>query len=143
MIDAMAAPADDETAATTLDAVARKHGIVLLVQFGSSVTGRVHPRSDVDLAVRLARPPDSLGALAELIHDLQRLFPDREVDVALLHRADPLLLRKITEACRLLYGSPRALHELKIHAFKRYQDHRRFLDMERRFVANALHASAR
>lgn len=122
--------------------LAAKHGIVLLLQFGSSVTGKVHARSDVDLAVLLERVPTTLEAHADLIADLQDLFPEREVDVALINRADPLFLKKITEACRLLYGSPQALQRLLIYAFKRYQDHRRYLDMERQYVRRTLQDTA-
>jgi predicted nucleotidyltransferase len=118
--------------------VARKHGIILLLQFGSSVSGTLHERSDVDLAVLLERVPRSLQAHAELLEDLQQLFPDREVDLALLNRADPLFLRKISEGCCLLHGSPRELQRFKIYAFKRYQDHRRYLEMERRYVERSL-----
>ena len=45
-----------------------------------------------------------------------------QVDLVLLNRADPLLLKKITERCALVYGPERRLHELKMYAFKRYQD---------------------
>jgi len=118
--------------------IAEKPGIQLLLRFGSSVTGRLHTRSDVDLAVLLERVPRSLEAHSELLGDLQELFPDREVDLALLNRADPLLLRRITEACQLLYGSSGVLQRLKIYAFKRYQDHRKYLDLERQYVERAL-----
>ena len=47
-------------------------------------------------------------------------------------------VRKITETCHLLHGSPRALQRLKIYAFKRYQDHRKYLEMERRYVEHSL-----
>ena len=107
------------------------------------MSGRTHATSDVDLAVLLERRPASLEAHAELLGDLQALLPGREVDVALINGADPLFLKKITERCRLLYGSPRALHELKIYAFKRYQDHRRFLAMERAYVNGKIRALAR
>ncbi len=86
----------------------------------------------------LDRPRLSLGEQAELTHALQRLFPDREVDLAILNHADPLFLKKITDSCRLLHGSPGVLQRLKLLAFKRYQDHRRYLDLERRFVARAV-----
>jgi predicted nucleotidyltransferase len=122
--------------------VARKHGIVLLLQFGSTVTGRSDPRSDVDLAVLLQHVPASLSAHAALLEDLQALFPVAEVDLALLNRADPLFLKKILENHRVLYGSTRAVHELKIYAFKRYQDHRKYLDMESRYVERFLREQA-
>ena len=123
---------------TRLDEIARRHGILLLLQFGSTVAGRARPDSDIDLAVLLERPPVSFEQYAELIDDLQRLYPDREVDVALINRADPLFLKKITEECLLVYGLPRRLPELKLYAFKRYQDHRKYLAMEREYVARTL-----
>jgi len=118
--------------------IAEKHGMILLLRFGSSVKGTLHARSDVDLAVLLERLPSSLAEHSDLLEDLQRLFPEREVDLAFINRADPLFLKKITEACHLLYGSPRVLQELKIYAFKRYQDHRKYLDLERRYVESSL-----
>jgi len=123
-------------------AVAKKHGILLLVQFGSSVTGKLHAHSDMDLAALLKEVPESLAAYGELAADVQGLFPGREVDLALLNRADPLFLKKITEACRLLYGSTQQLQQMKIYAFKRYQDHRKYLEMERRYVEDSLQALA-
>ena len=125
-------------AADDLDRIARAYGIRLLLQFGSSVTGKVHPRSDVDLGVLLERPAPTPAEHAELLHELQRLFPDREVDLAILNHADPLFLKQVTDNCRLLHGSEAEFRRLKLYAFKRYQDHRRYLDLERRFVAEAL-----
>ncbi len=123
--------------------IAEKHGIVLLLRFGSSVTGTVHAHSDVDLAVLLERVPSSLAEHADLLGDMQQLFPEQEVDLALINRADPLFLKRITEACHLLYGSVRVLQRLKIYAFKRYQDHRKYLDLERRYVERSLEHLAR
>src|SRR5512144_135707 len=89
-----------------LETIARRHGIELLLEFGSVVTGQVHPRSDLDLAVLFDRPVVSFEELADLRHELQTLNPDREVDLAIINHADPLFLRRITERCRLLHGSP-------------------------------------
>lgn len=126
-----------------LASVARKHDIELLVQFGSSATGRMHPLSDLDLAVAASRVSETFEAQADLIADLQALVPDREVDVVFINRADPLLLKRITERCVLLYGSPRRFQELKMYAFRRYQDHRRYLAMERDYVDRRLRAARR
>ena len=126
-----------------LSAIVRKHDIRLLLQFGSTVSGHAHASSDMDVAVLLAARPASLEAHAELIADLQALLPDRDVDVALINGADPLFLKQITERCRLLSGTPSALHELKMYAFTRYQDHRRFLEMEREYVRDRIRVLAR
>ncbi len=125
-----------------LSAVCRTRGIRLILQFGSTVSGRSHAASDIDLAVLLAQRPASLDEHVDLVADLQSLLPGQDVDVALVNGADPLFLKKITEHCRLLHGSPRALNELKIYAFKRYQDHRRFLAMERQYVSRRIRALA-
>jgi len=118
--------------------LARRHRIALILQFGSTVDGAVHERSDVDVGLLLDRRRPDLEELAEIDADLQRLFPERQVDLAVLDRADPLFLHQVVGRCRLLAGSPRRLAELKIYAFKRYQDHRRFLAMEREHVRRVL-----
>ena len=113
--------------------IARRHGARLLVQFGSTVSGRTHPGSDVDVAVLFEGPPE-YARLGALLADLEACFPGRTVDLGLLHHADPLFLKKVLENARLLAGSPRDLARLRIYAFRRYQDHRRFLRLERRHL---------
>jgi len=125
-----------------LEVLARRYGIVLLLDFGSAVSGRMHARSDVDLAVLLERAPLGLDEHAALLHDLQALHPGREVDLAVINHADPLFLKQVTQGCRLAYGSERRLQALKLNAFKRYQDHRRYLALERDYVRRALRTLA-
>ena len=119
------------------DRVAHAHGIRLLLQFGSTVTGRVHAKSDVDVAVLLERPRQTLEERGAMVHDLQALFPDRELDLAVLNHADPLFLKQVMDTARLLYGTAADLRRLQLLAFKRYQDHRKYFELERRFVADA------
>jgi predicted nucleotidyltransferase len=128
---------------TRYDELAERYGIVLLLQFGSTLTGKTHPRSDLDLAVLLETAALSFDDQLALQRELEALHPERPVDVVFLNTADPLLLKKVTESCRLLYGPLRKLHELKILAFKSYQDHRKFLDMERTYVRRAVQAPSR
>jgi predicted nucleotidyltransferase len=124
--------------ARRLEDIARTFGVVLLVQFGSTVSAREHAKSDLDLAALLEDPCPSLRVFSDLLHDLQTLSPDRKIDLALINRADPLFLKRIVEQCRLLYGSPRRLNELKMYAFRRFHDHRRYLALERIYVDRAL-----
>ena len=121
------------------DAIARRHGARLLVQFGSTVTGRTHAGSDVDVAVFFEGDP-TYTRLGGLLADLEPIFPGRVVDLGLLNRADPLFLKKVLENARLLAGSPRDLALLRLYAFRRYQDHRRFLRLEERHLDRFLAA---
>ena len=123
-----------------LAALARRHGIALVIRFGSTVTGHTHPGSDLDLGVLFERLPERLAAELEVMADLQALEPGTEVDVTVLNRADPLLLRQVTDHAALEYGTPERFDAFRRYAFKRYQDHRRFLDLERQYVDRAVAA---
>lgn len=120
-----------------------RHGVRLLIQFGSTVTGLTHPGSDLDLGVLLERVPERLEDEIALRADAQALFPGREVDLAILNRADPLLLKKVMETGRLLAGPARAFHEFRMYAYRRYQDHRRHLGLERDYVRRRIETLAR
>lgn len=120
------------------DAIARARGIELIIQFGSTVSGTTHAASDLDLAVLLARAPESLASEADLVADVQASVSSHDVDVAILNHADPLFLKQVTDRGVLVFGSPRRWQEFKLYAFRRYQDHRRFFQMEREYVERAL-----
>ena len=73
-----------------LDALGRNFGITFIVAFGFRVKGVTHARSELDN-----------GILCEL----RGAFPGEDVDVALLNRADPLLLKGVSDAAVLLSGA--------------------------------------
>lgn len=114
--------------------MARRHGIALVIRFGSTVSGHTHAASDIDLGVLFERLPGTLDEELRTIADLQALESGRPVDVAVLNRADPLLLEQVTRHARLEYGAQERFDTFRRYAFKRYQDHRRFFDMEREYV---------
>lgn len=120
-----------------LGEIAARHAIRLMVKFGSTVTGRQHPSSDLDVAVLLKGRP-TMQEEMDLYADLHEVFPGEDLDLAIINRADPLFLKQIMQSCELVWGQPRELHELKMLAFRRYQDHRRYLELERRYVEQAL-----
>jgi predicted nucleotidyltransferase len=126
----------------TIEDVARRRGVDLVVQFGSTVSGTAHRGSDIDLAVLLRETSLGAGDHLELVADLQEVFPGRDVDVVLLNHADPLLLRQVTDHGVLRFGEPNRWANFRAYAFRRYQDHRRFLAMERAYV-DRIAASAR
>ena len=125
-----------------LGEIARRLSIRMILQFGSTVAGTTHSRSDLDLAVQFDSPNVSLQTILEIQEALQTQFPGREVDLAILNRADPLFLKKIVESCRMLFGMPQDLARLRLHAFKAYQDFRPYLELERQSVVRRLAALA-
>jgi predicted nucleotidyltransferase len=125
----------------SFEAIARRHRARLLLQYGSTVSGRTHAGSDVDVAVLFEGEPD-YTRLGGLLADIEGAFPGRDVDLGLLNHADPLFLKKALERARLLAGSPRDLANLRLYAFRRYQDHRRFLRLEERHLDRFLAARA-
>jgi predicted nucleotidyltransferase len=120
--------------------LAQRFGIRLILQFGSTVTGTTHDASDVDLAVQLHTPAVSLETILEMQEALQSRFPGREVDLAILNRADPLFRKKIMEGCRMLFGTSQDFARLRLYSFKTYQDFQPYLELERQSVASRLSA---
>lgn len=113
--------------------IAEKYNLNMVLVFGSIATGKTHRDSDIDIAVR-TKNSLSFDKFAELLFDLQEIFPETEVDLAIINYTDPLFLKKITETAKLLFGKPIDFAELKIYAFKQYIDHQKYLKMEKDFV---------
>lgn len=114
--------------------IAEKYRLEMALLFGSVAVDKIHESSDIDIGVKIIGKPLDFNEFADLQYDLQRIFPEREVDLVLLNHADPLFLKKIVESPVLLFGSERQLAELKIYAFKRYVDHRRYFKIEKDYV---------
>lgn len=124
-------------------AVARTHGIALVVLFGSLAAGNAREDSDVDIAVRFRDRKPTLRRLLDVQRDLSGIFPGREIDFASLERADPLFMKKIAERFLVLYEEPGESDAFLRLAFKRYQDHGRYLAMERDFARRYVEKIAR
>ncbi|NGZ58969.1 MAG: hypothetical protein CV081_00515 [Nitrospira sp. LK265] len=127
-------------AVSRLRELAQRFRVRLILQFGSTVTGTTHDRSDLDLAVQFESSHASFQTVLEMQEALQARFPGSKIDLAILNRADPLFLKKIVESCRILFGMPQDLARLRLHAFKAHQDFRPYLELERRHVARRLSA---
>lgn len=121
-----------------VEKLARDYGLGLVLLFGSAVSGRTHQGSDIDIAVLFGDLGTARARVIDLSVDLQEIFSDRETDLALIDGADPLFLKKILENCELLFGEQRTLAELRMYAYKRYIDHKRYLKMEGEYVKRLL-----
>ncbi|MDZ7262324.1 MAG: nucleotidyltransferase domain-containing protein [candidate division KSB1 bacterium] len=100
----------------------QKNQIDLCILFGSSVAGRVHARSDVDIAL-YAKKKDLLNHKLRLIGELEDII-EKTVDLMVLHPdMSPLLRHEIMTKGISLYISDRDIYiEQKIYAIKLYED---------------------
>lgn len=100
----------------------KKYQIDLCILFGSNATGRVHPRSDVDLAL-YSKITNLMELKLQLIGELEDLL-QAEVDLTILHGdMSPLLLHEILLKGNPLFVSRREiLIEKQIYAIKMYSD---------------------
>lgn len=119
-----------------LDNLRKKHNLSLILLHGSQATGRVHAKSDIDIAV-LSEKDIKIDQL-ELIGDLSEIFNLEKLDITDLSRADPLLLYAVMEKSKLLSGSEKLYKNLKLKAFKRYIDYQPYLKIEYDLVVRNL-----
>ncbi len=80
-------------------------GVVLAYLHGSVATGSAGVDSDVDIAVLFeSTPVDMISATTSVIKALAGFVPDREMDVAILNDASPLLAQAVSVHGQLLYA---------------------------------------
>lgn len=97
-----------------LETLCRRHGIDLMVLFGSVARGEADP-ADVDVAIA-ARPETTLDLLG-LLQDLYELTEYEDFDVLDLGRAGPVAKERALVGARVLYqGSPGAFANRQIAA---------------------------
>ncbi|NOY52618.1 MAG: nucleotidyltransferase domain-containing protein [Deltaproteobacteria bacterium] len=120
--------------------IGEKYDLKLILLFGSQVTGRVHEMSDIDIAVRTRSGKGvKFADLLDLTADLTGLF-EKDVDLSVLDHADPLFLYNVVEGARLLCGEEKDFDALRLKAFKKYQDFRPILELERQFLLKEYNA---
>lgn len=102
-------------------------GLRLILLFGSSVTGKMHRHSDIDLAFLFDRDIDILA----LTNNVIRLLHTDNVDVIDMKHASPLLNFSAGKNGRLLYErSQGEFNSFSSLTFRRYIDTKKFRDMQ-------------
>lgn len=102
-------------------------GLRLVLLFGSSVTGKMHRHSDIDLAFLFDRDMDIIA----LTNTVIRLLHTDNVDVIDLKHASPLLRFSVVKNGRLLYErSQGEFNSFSSLTFRRYVDTKKLRDMQ-------------
>lgn len=100
-------------------------GLQLVLLFGSLATGKVHKKSDIDIAFLFDRPVDILSLTNRII----RLLQSDNVDVVDLKRASPLLRFSAARNGTVIYErSAGTFNEFCSLAFRMYVDTKKLRD---------------
>jgi len=116
-----------------LEPMAQRYGLRLIVLFGSQVSGRLHPESDVDVAVWSTGSLTSAQRL-DLWRELSEAF-EAEVDLGVLNHAEPIFLFQVARTGHRLYEQRRGeWTEFRAYAFRYYWDTEQLRDDLTRYI---------
>ena len=120
-----------------LSPLLKDEGLQLILLFGSAVTGKMHKRSDIDIAFLFGRPVDILTLTNKII----RLLHTNNIDVIDLKHASPLLKFSIVKNGTLIYEKEQGIfNELYSLAFRRYIDTRKMRIAQEKAIKHFLYA---
>lgn len=115
----------------TIEELAKKHNLKLLLFFGSQVSGKTHKFSDFDFGY-LGKKADSYRKSAELLLSLAKIIHQKEdkVDVANLEQLPPLLKYEVLKNNQILYQENNAYSEFFVNALKDYFQSGRLFNLQ-------------
>ena len=108
--------------------IAKKHRLKLVMLFGSFANGRNRKDSDLDIAV-LGEKEISFKKSIDLVNEFTKVF-HKNIDLAVLNHANPLLLHQASKGSILLYGEKKEFLAFKLYAFHRYNDYMPYFSLE-------------
>lgn len=120
--------------------IAEKHGLALVVLFGSRARGDRHTKSDADVAYSSLSPLsfNEENTMAVAFHEV---FKTIKVDVVNLHNAGPLLLKRIVEEGAVLYEARQSIfNSLYLYAVRIFRESKMLNTLRRAYV---LHTTER
>jgi predicted nucleotidyltransferase len=118
--------------------LAEKYGLSLVLLFGSRAAGKIHVRSDFDVAY-LSKSSLDLYEEAKLICDLMPIFHSEKVDIVNLKKAPPLLMKRIFDQHQVLFCADNAQYfAYQMYALKRYIEAKPLLNLKSDYVHNRI-----
>ena len=121
--------------------IAKKHGLNLVVLFGSQATGRVHEKSDIDIAI-LGKQAVDFDTQTKIWGEFSRVFNRDDIEVVDIGTASPTLMRMVVEDGLLLFeATADGFFEWKLYALTVWMDSAWLRDLRNRklheWVTNA------
>lgn len=98
------------------------YGILLLYIFGSYATGKNNSNSDLDIAVLLKEPYDSMDKLS-LLGDFTDIFRRDDIDLVVLNAVGPVLKYQAIKYGKKLYEKSEEVRvNFEVRVIKEYLD---------------------
>lgn len=114
-----------------IEKLAKKYRLSMVVLFGSQVSGKTHPLSDVDFAF-LSEKRMTLIEIARMQTIFIRELRLKNLEMVDLKTATPLLLKKIADESILLYEKESLLFaDFKIYAYKYFMEAKKLIDLRK------------
>ena len=111
-----------------------KHGIKMVLLYGSKAKGNSNDQSDIDLGVLLK---DDFYNFQEIIVDLMQIFKENILDVAILNHGDPVFKFEIISNYKILYCEEDEIFlEFYMNTIKQYNDTKKFRILEEVYLEN-------
>ncbi|MCB2355963.1 type VII toxin-antitoxin system MntA family adenylyltransferase antitoxin [Clostridium estertheticum] len=111
-----------------------KHGIKMVLLYGSQAMGNSNEKSDVDLGLLLKN--DSYD-FEDIIKDLMKVFNGNIIDVAILNHGDPVLKFEIISNYKILFCEEDEIFlEFYLNTVKQYNDTKKFRILEKVYLEN-------
>ena len=118
--------------------VAKKHGLALLVLFGSRARGDERQKSDFDVAYSSVKNL-SLHEENQMAVELHEVLKTINVDLVNLHHTGPLLLKKITEEGIPLYEIRQSVfNQLYLYALRIFRESKNLNILRQEYVLHTI-----
>ena len=119
-----------------LKKIVEKFKLKGILLFGSQVTERTHPDSDIDIAV-LNTKNLSLNDRLDLFNELSELFPGK-LDLTPLLEASPLLKMEVAKNSKLLFGEKTDYHNFLVNSAMAFLDFEPYFKLRKETNKKAL-----
>lgn len=121
---------------------AQKHGLQMVVLFGSRARGEARLASDTDIAV-FAGVKKSVRELSLMQIEFAEMFHVKNPEIVDLSGRAPLFLKQVADDGKVLYERSHGIFdEFQIYAFKRYVEAKPLFALRREFVTQFIRSHA-
>lgn len=111
-----------------------KHGINMVLLYGSEASGNSNIQSDLDLGLLLK---DDDYNFEEIIKDFMQVFKDNTIDVAILNHGDPVFKFEIISNYKILFCKADEIFlDFYTNTVKQYNDTKKFRILEETYLEN-------